>query len=378
MAWPEEAMNTETLSPSRPLALSVPSLLARWLTVSLATVIVLIMISELLQQLSTPISIGIALAVGLAVAVYWTLHESTIDSAKWYDSFQVVIRFGLGYIFISYGIAKLFHAQFKPATFIQLDTPVGELPGIQLTWLFFGYSYAYACFIGLSQILCSMLLFFRRTWLLGACMLLPIIGNIVFINFTHHIPVKLNSAIYLILTAYLIGTELPRLKAFFWDHAPVAPRVFPPRNPRYRWRVWIAKAVFIVASFAYSAWLMDQIVAPVRPIPRPIAGTWKVETFEKGSGPIAEEDRWRKVLFETLFGGQDGSIKFLDDRVPTTYKIDPARRHLEIISLKGRTEPFVGTYQLLPDGRLLLQGTIGKEPARLTLSRIQYTGRSDW
>lgn len=371
-------MNTETLSPSRPLALSVPALLARWLTVSLATVIAVMIPGEWIPQITTPLAIWIALAVGLAVAIYWTVRESAIDSARWYDSFQVVIRFGLGYIFISYGIAKLFHAQFKPATFYQLDTPVGELPGIQLTWLFFGYSYAYACFIGLSQILCSMLLFFRRTYLLGACMLLPIIGNIVFINFTHHIPVKLNSAIYLLMTAYLIGTELPRLKALFWDHATVPARVFPPSNPRYRWRVATAKAVFIVACFAYSAWLMDQIVAPVRPVARPLSGTWKVETFEKGTGPIAEEDRWRKVLFETLFGGQDGSIKFLNDRVPTTYKIDPARRHLEITSLKGRTEPFAGTYQLLPDGRLLLQGTIGKEPARLTLSRIQYTGRSDW
>jgi len=164
-------MNTETLSPSRPLVLSLPSLLARWLTVSLATLIVLVMLLEMAPKVTTPMAIWISLALGLAVAVYWTLRESTIDSARWYDSFQVAIRFGLGYIFISYGLAKLFHAQFQPATFSQLDTPVGELPGIQLTWLFFGYSYAYACFIGLSQIVGSLLLFFRRTWLLGACLL---------------------------------------------------------------------------------------------------------------------------------------------------------------------------------------------------------------
>jgi len=207
---------------------------------------------------------------------------------------------------------------------------------------------------------------------------MPIIGNIVFINFTHHIPVKLNSVIYLVLTAYLIGTELPRLKALFWDHTMMPARVFPARNPRYRWLVAAAKAVFIVACFAYAAWILDQIMGPVRPVPRPVSGAWKVESFEKGSGPVAQEDRWRKVFFESLFGGQDGSIKFIDGRVRTTYKVDPAHRRLEITSQQGKTGPFAGTYQILPDGRLLLQGRIGKEPARLTLSRIQYTGRSDW
>ncbi|HVR99771.1 MAG TPA: hypothetical protein VMW27_24320, partial [Thermoanaerobaculia bacterium] len=341
-------MSVEALATTHPTSSRWLGLLPKGLAVSLATVVVVMVAAEWVQAtvLSLPVAIGISLAVGLVASISWTLREPRIDSARMYYYLQVIVRFGLAYIFIGYGLSKLLRIQFQPPSFFQLDKPVGSLPGIQITWVFFGYSFVYASFIGLSQIASSILLFFRRTYLLGACMLLPIISNIVFVNFTHHIPVKLASAIYLILTMSLLVPELPRFKAFFWDHTPVPGKAFPVLSPRYRAAIPLAKAAFLAGAFAYQGWLTNEIAAPVRPVFQPVGGAWRVETCEAAAplpaACVEGPDRWHKVLFENFFGGKDGSIKFAEGYVRTAYTVDPERRGLSFESQQGRSAPFTG------------------------------------
>ncbi|HYG64783.1 MAG TPA: hypothetical protein VEL74_19540 [Thermoanaerobaculia bacterium] len=381
-------MSVEALSATRSAPARWLGLVPKWLAVSLATVLFLMLTAELIpvwQSTSpTPAAIVIALAVGLVASVSWTLRETRVDSARMYYYLQVIVRFGLSYIFIGYGLSKLLGIQFGPPTFFQLDKPVGTLPGIQLTWLFFGYSFAYGAFIALSQIACSILLAFRRTYLLGACLLLPVIGNIVFVNFTHGIPVKLNSTIYLIATLSLLVPELPRFKALFWDHAPVPGKSFPALSPRYRGAVPLATAAFLAGAFAYQGWVLNDLAAPTRPGPvaQPVAGAWRVERCEP-MAPTATPlvacvdgpDRWQKVLFENRYGGKDGFIKFAEGYVITAYKVDPARRSLTFESTKGRSEPFTGTYRIdrQADGdRLVLEGKLGPDPVRIHLVKERY------
>src|SRR5687768_2009428 len=55
---------------------------------------------------------------------------------------RTVIRYCLAYIFLTYGFAKVFGNQFYSWS-STLDTPLGDISGIQLAWRFFGYSYFY-------------------------------------------------------------------------------------------------------------------------------------------------------------------------------------------------------------------------------------------
>jgi uncharacterized membrane protein YphA (DoxX/SURF4 family) len=372
-------MTVETLSTRQPGTRHWFAMPVRWLAVSLAAIMAFIVISEVRDIGSISAGLWTSAALGFAGSLYWTLQQSRLDSARLHDALRAVVRLGLGYIFISYGTSKLLDVQFAPATYYQLDRPLGELPGIQLTWLFFGYSHVYASFIGLSQIACSVLLFFRRTYLLGACLLMPIIGNIVFINFTHHIPVKLLSSIYLLATISLIVPELPRFKAFFWDHAPVPGRTFPAVGPRRRGLVAGMKAVYIAACFGWSFWVMSEIAKPTLPVKRPVSGAWHVVAFEKGTPPAdvtGWQERWRRVLLESRFGGQDGFLKVGDETLKFKYRVDPAHRRLEMEPAdrdKEKLAPFAGTYEKLPGDRLVLQGHLGAEPVRVTLERIRYT-----
>jgi hypothetical protein len=82
---------------------------------------------------------------------------------------------------LRYGFAKVIGAQFTILD-SALPKPMGDVSGFWLTWYCFGYSLVYASLVAWSQILGAVLLGFRRTALMGALLLLPIMVNIVFID----------------------------------------------------------------------------------------------------------------------------------------------------------------------------------------------------
>jgi len=322
-------------------------------------------------------AVALAAAAGLAGALAWSAREARIDSLLWQDRLERVIAWALGFIFITYGLAKIFRTQFPEASYYLLDQPVGDLPGIQLTWRFFGYSYAYACFVALSQIGSSLLLFFRRTQLLGACLLLPVIGNIVFINFAFDIPVRFFSVVCLLMTLWLVLADSGRLKALFWDNAAAPPRAHPVWNPRYRTLRTAALLAFVAAAFASPAWQLRKISAFLKPYPSPIAGAWRVQRIE---GPPAalpgaadESARWEKLFFETAFGGHAGLVSFPagEGHTEMTYTVDAPRHAIEMKVEGKHPARFAGSYELLPAGKLVLAGRLDGAPARIELKRLR-------
>src|SRR5262249_15869559 len=84
---------------------------------------------------------------------------------------ETLVRYSLGFILPIYGATKILDVQFR-LPFAALDTPLGQASGYALTWRFSGYSYPYELFLGLGEFVGAILLFFRRTTTLGACLLL--------------------------------------------------------------------------------------------------------------------------------------------------------------------------------------------------------------
>src|SRR5687767_5467877 len=92
-----------------------------------------------------------------------------------------ILRYVVAFLVITYGFAKLNGSQFTILD-SELDKPMGQVSGFWLTWYYFGYSKFYGNFIALIQLLGGVLLMFRRTNLLGSCLLLPIIANIILVD----------------------------------------------------------------------------------------------------------------------------------------------------------------------------------------------------
>ncbi len=91
------------------------------------------------------------------------------------------LRYICAFLLYSYGLSKLMHLQFNMASELG-SRPIGSLNGYELTWFYYGYSRAYVSILGLTQVTGATLLLFRKTTLLAALMMLPVMANILLIN----------------------------------------------------------------------------------------------------------------------------------------------------------------------------------------------------
>lgn len=87
-----------------------------------------------------------------------------------------VARWLAAVVMIAYGFAKLTGSQFTVLD-SELTRPMGEVSGFWLTWYYFGFSSIYGTIIALVEIGGGLLLIWPRTSLLGALVLLPVVGK---------------------------------------------------------------------------------------------------------------------------------------------------------------------------------------------------------
>ncbi|WP_248574825.1 hypothetical protein [Flavobacterium sp. H122] len=74
-----------------------------------------------------------------------------------------------------YGIGKV--VQFKGAA--EINKTVNEMTGMELMWAFYGYSENYVLILGFLEVLGGLLLFFRKTRIIGCVLISTILINII-------------------------------------------------------------------------------------------------------------------------------------------------------------------------------------------------------
>lgn len=88
---------------------------------------------------------------------------------------ELAFRWHVAISLFVYGIAKTVQFDAPAGN----DTPVNGLTGQQLMWAFYGYSMAYAKFLGIVEITGAALLLFRRTTLLGCLVVSGVLVNVI-------------------------------------------------------------------------------------------------------------------------------------------------------------------------------------------------------
>lgn len=143
-------------------------------------------------------------------------------SERWLIWIKTFLTFFLSLHLMSYGCDKLFKGQFYLPEPNILFTEFGQLDKDILFWSTLGTSYTYSFFTGLIEVGAALLLWFRKTRVLGLFMALGAMFHVVLINFSFDISVKLFSTILLSISLFVL---LPYLKGIlqFFAGKPVAP-----------------------------------------------------------------------------------------------------------------------------------------------------------
>ncbi|WP_104381413.1 hypothetical protein [Sphingobacterium sp. HMA12] len=252
------------------------------------------------------------LAIAALVAGLWTV-KGRVDpgrEASLYYFLRIFVRFRLAAILSVAGLTKLF-AIFAPALSLShLNTPYGYFEDWKQLYLSLSAAPAYVIFLGVIELLATVLLLFRRTSFLAVLIIIPFYGNVFLADLAYGGRHYLASAFTVLLT----------LPIFFYDAKRLAQLVIQfdytsPQRWQFDWSQvhlgysrWIFKLLFVLlfiglAGFkSYEVSKTASLYYPEQPGLPGIAGKYLVDEFIINGDTIpfspANKQRWRDVVFE--------------------------------------------------------------------------------
>jgi hypothetical protein len=323
------------------------------------------------------------LVLALAAALVWTLLDRRrAGYSRLHEWLRVYVRFYLAMTLFSYGIVKVIQLQFPSPPLDRLLQPFGTSSPMGLLWTFMGASALYTLFGGACEVLGGLLLTTRRTTLLGALVSIGVLTNVVMLNFSYDVPVKLFSSHLLAMAVFLAAPDLRRLADLFLFNRPA---ILPADRPLFarRWShqgtlVLRTAAVLLVAgSGTLEAYRTSKTDGELAPKP-PLYGIWNVDEFvaDGQARPplLTDKLRWQRVIFDFPGFAEVQLMGDLDDDSLRYYpaKLDEKAKVLTLT--KGRKDKTkwksVLSYAQPDPGHLVLEGALDGHPIRTTLHRI--------
>ncbi len=306
-----------------------------------------------------------------AATLIFSLLDRKRPAYPWLDdALHVYVRFFLAASLWSYGMVKVIQLQFPVPGPDRLLQTYAESSPMGLLWTFMGSSTAYTAFAGATEILGGLLLFFRRTTMLGALVAAGVMTNVVALNFCYDVPVKIGSGHLLAMAIYLLLPDLGRLFDLFVRHRAVAPRDLSPpptlrRFPRWapRWAprgLAIARTVAWVAFCAYLSIgnLAEALEAKSQRGRKPaIYGRFAVAEFLRNDvapPPLTTDTtQWRLATFSNsgvLVRYLDNSREYFD------VETNPIARTMTLTDVSETPKSYTLRFTRTPERELSLEG----------------------
>jgi len=239
------------------------------------------------------------LVLGLLGALLWSILDRRRASyARLADWLCTYVRFVLATTLITYGAYKVIPSQFPAPALDRLAQPFGEASPMGLLWTFMGASAPYQIFSGAGELLGGVLLFQRRTAVLGALVAAGVMTQVVMLNFAYDTPVKLYSAHLLVMALFLLLPHAWNLFGQFVLGRPATAlgcaRLF--RRPALHRGALVLRTLFLV----YFIWTSlstsyDGYRSYAVPPPSPFDGAWHVVAYEPEEG-LDPGARWTELV----------------------------------------------------------------------------------
>lgn len=270
------------------------------------------------------------------------------------------MRFVFSANILIYGFSKIFKGQFQYGI-ITADTPVGELSSTALSWYYFGQSYAFACVIGSLQIIASVLIYFRRTSLAGLLIMLPLMANIVLINFFYDLwfDTKIASLAYLLMNIVLLLPHWQYLQLLFINAFSIQ-------------KTKTAAVILLFASILIPVFGFYKIKNEEKDYytKSELLGGYKSISFQKNDTSInvlhLDNSFWQKIYFDR---GRQGKLILTQDS-STAFSYTSNNDSLNFTFFEDSTKEFKGIFSFNGVDTLSIIGQVNKDSYRLLLKRI--------
>ena len=321
--------------------------------------------------LSFSLQLTLILLAVLATVTYTIIknrkaNKEGANGNAFFAFWHSALRYFLAIDLISFALQKVFHLQFV-IPLGKLDTPFSEMKSDDLLWAFFGKYYSYTLIIAGMQALGAILLLFRRTWLVGVFVLLPILFSILLLNWYYWI--SLVVTIYITtLTAgavYLLFTEYDRLAEFFFK----ANSNLPALNIKS-----LQKNLIRVSAILIPALCISTIKFP-KQYPE-ILGKYIVKKLLINDSLQTAQPCRDSILTKIFIDKYDFVLQYNNDYkriVIGSYSYNEATRELKAIWRYPRNQHDTLVAKILPGAdpdKKILSGRMGKQLLKIDLQRV--------
>lgn len=304
----------------------------------------------------------------ILVALWSFLKRKNWDYNKLLYWFLTVVAFYLAMQLFCYGFNKIFKVQFflpEPNT---LYTPLGFTPKDMLFWSTMGTSYSYSVFAGMMEVLAAFLLLFRKTRLLGALLAAGIMTNVVMINFSFDISVKVFSTFLLGLSLLITRPAWKSLYAFFiLKKTAVQNRWSPRYDDAKKHRSYLfAKSIVVLLI------LLDALLPYLK------TGNFNDDLVERplfhGAYHVSDLNAsgTQKSHYKKMFVHREGYFitqKLDDSMMDYVLTYDTVQHQLQLFNYYDSVNSVLN-YKIDSAETLVIWGQIGNEEIKMRLSKI--------
>jgi hypothetical protein len=243
-------------------------------------------------------------ALAAVATLVWTLADRrSRNYRRLHAGLRVYVRYGLAFVLLHYGIAKLIKTQFVFPSPARMAEIYGDASPMGLLWTFMGYSTPYNVFTGLVEAGAGFLLLFRQTVTAGALLAVAAMANVVAINFSYDVHVKHWSSHLLLLGVFLLAPDLRRLAHLVLLNRPTAAVPLPQRRRQPRWLhptgrvlklLFVSALLIALTKERFDAWKkFDAFVARGKASP---ARSYRVASFVRNGALVpawpGDPGRW--------------------------------------------------------------------------------------
>jgi hypothetical protein len=309
------------------------------------------------------------LVFAVAATLVWSLLDrNRRNYVRLHEWLRIYVRFSLAASMVSYGGIKIIPTQFPAPPLDRLLQPFGDASPMGLLWTFMGASWSYQMFSGAGEMLGGLLLIARRTTLLGALVCIGVLSNVVMLNYSYDVPVKLYSSHLLLMAVFLILPDLRRLANLFIFNRPAEPAAIRPLFGN----VWLNRGAFAfgtVLVLYITGLALSQAYEDLRAPKSPLYGIWNVEevVIDGQAQPAlaSDESRWRRVIFDSP---SRLAIQLANQhRIRYNLNLNPQKRLLELTKREDPKWKSALSYERLGRDRLVLAGRLDGRKVRVSL-----------
>jgi hypothetical protein len=317
--------------------------------------------------------VALLLLISLVITVVWTFFDrNRLSYPSLYRWLNLYVRFSLGATMIGYGAFKVISSQFPPPTLDRLMQTYGESSPMGLLWTFMGASETYTMFVGFAEMTAGILLFPRKTSTLGALMSVGVLSNVVALNFSYDVPVKLYSSHLLAMAIFLLLPDARRLANFFILNRPVDCVSVEPLFRRTLWQrgAIVFSSLFLIAVVGTSLYQSYDQRQRIQGDRSPLYGVWEVEEFNLGQGTgTVSTQRWRRIVFDSPYGVTVQTATDLNESLSSSF--DQERRTLTLRKTEDPRWNMVLSYERVSPEVVTLAGALNGSEMTARLRRAE-------